>query len=292
MGITFQTYSATGSHVTVKNSYIHNTGYKACQTCVGPPSELSGYDNQLDAQRVDHVTFTNNVINHCGGHNCLQVHYDHGGSVVSGNKIGTTLAGVNATDDFCVHNCLDVKGGNSNQVTNNYVFCPHCTTGAAFYYENPFDTSGSITWVGNVVNQHKNGFQSGGGPTASGCTASPCANTTRMYNNTAYLAGSLIASAACDSTNGPYNTWDIQKNILDGGNVYMPGGACRVTWDYNDDGGVNAISGNPVGPHDLKQVNPQYTNALGGNFTPQNTTIRTYGANDSVTSFPYLGGVQ
>jgi hypothetical protein len=55
---------------------------------------------------------------------------------------------------------------------------------------------------------------------------------------------------------------------------------------------VFAITGNPVGPHDLKQINPQYVNPAGGNFTPQNTTILTYGASDTVTSFPYLGGLQ
>jgi hypothetical protein len=85
---------------------------------------------------------------------------------------------------------------------------------------------------------------------------------------------------------------DFQKNIWDGGSFYWPGGTCNITWDYNDDGGVNSVSGNPTGAHDLKQVNPQYSNASSGNFAPQNTTITGYGANDAVTSYSYLGGVQ
>jgi hypothetical protein len=294
-GITFKAYSGGGHHVTVKNSYVHNTGRGACQSCTVTPSDPGGYVNQLDAQFVDYVTFTNNVLNHCGGHNCLQVHYDEGGSMVSGNKIGTTLSGQNASDNFCVHNCLDIKGGVNNQVINNYVYCPNCKSGAAYYTENTGDRGDAaehITWIGNVANQHGNGFEAEGGTTGGGtCNTSPCAVYSKYYNNTTYQTGSPFASGSCGAGNGPYMFLDFQKNIWDGGSLYWPGNTCKVTWDYNDNGGVNSISGNPVGAHDLKQVNPQYMNVGSGNFVPQNATILTSGASDSVTAYPYLGAM-
>jgi hypothetical protein len=295
-GITFKFYSGSGgNHITVTNSYIHNTGRGACQTCTVTPSDPGGYVNQLDAQFVNYVTFSNNVLNHCGGHNCLQVHYDEGGSLVSGNKIGTTLAGANASDNFCVHNCLDVKGGVNNQILNNYVYCPNCKAGAAYYTENTGDRGDSTaysTWIGNVANQHGNGFEAEAGVVAGPCNTSPCAINAKYYNNTTYLTGSPFASGSCVSGTGIYMHIDFQKNIWDGGSFYWPGGTCNVTWDYNDDGGVNSVSGNLTGAHDLKQVNPQYSNVSSGNFAPQNTTIMSYGANDAVTSYSYLGGVQ
>lgn len=298
-GIQFKAYSGGGHHVTVQNSYIHHTGHGACTSCAGPPFDDGGYFNQLDTQNVNFVQFINNVLDHCGGHNCLNLHYDHSGAagypLVSGNKVGTMLDGTNASDNFCSHNCIDVKGGGQTaQVVNNYVYCPNCTGGAAYYSENTFDTSETIAFIGNVANQHPNGIELEGGP-SSDCTASPCSITGHLYNNTLYSTGSPIVSSSCDGTTGPYKTLDVQKNILDGGSAYFGGGsgtgACKVIWDYNDDGGVNSLSNNPVGTHDLKQVNPQYVNATGGNFTPQNTTILTYGAKNPITSAAQLGAI-
>jgi len=235
-GIQFKAYSGGGNHVTVQNSYIHHTGHGACTSCAGPPFDDGGYFNQLDTQNVNFVQFINNVLDHCGGHNCLNLHYDRSGAVgyplVSGNKVGTMLDGTNASDNFCSHNCIDVKGGGQNaQVVNNYVYCPNCTGGAAYYSENTFDPSETIAFIGNVANHHANGIQLAGGP-SSDCTAFPCSITGHLYNNTLYLTGSPIVSASCDSTIGPYKTFDVQKNILDGGSAYWGGGsgtgACKV----------------------------------------------------------------
>jgi hypothetical protein len=86
------------------------------------------------------------------------------------------------------------------------------------------------------------------------------------------------------------HTLDIQKNIVDGGETDIHGN-CAITWDYNDDGGVYSIRGNPIGAHDLIRANPQYLNAQGGDFEPQNATVLTYGAKNPITPAAQLGAV-
>jgi hypothetical protein len=283
-GITFQAYSGTGSNgvgIVVKNSYIHHDGAIACTTCGSTPaSDPGGYVNQLDAQRLTGVQFLNNTVDHCGGHNCLQVHYDNGSAVVSGNVVGTNAP-------WCNHNCIDVKGGVGTLVTNNIVTCPSCTSStAAFYTENTGNSgqgSETITYTGNIAYTVPIGFQA---ETGGSCSSSPCSIDAKYYNNTIYNSNSSWFNFMDSSCSG--HTLDLQKNIVDGGQTNIHSN-CTTTWDYNDAGGLYPISGKALGPHDLNQVNPQYVNTSSGNFTPQNPTILTYGTNDSVTPFAYLG---
>jgi hypothetical protein len=277
-GMTFQAYSGRGTNgvgIVVQNSYIHHDGVGACASCGPTPAAESGYFNQLDAQDTTGVQFLNNTLDHLGGHNALNVHFDLGGPVVSGNVVGTVAP-------FCNHNCIDVKGPVGGQIKNNIVTCPGCNANtAAFYTENVYTSASDLTYTGNIAYNVPVGFQNQTGGT---CQSSPCSIKAKYYNNTVYHS-SQYAFYAGTCTN---HTLDIQKNIFDGGAVAINSG-CSTTWDYNDDGGVFAITGNPVGPHDLKQINPQYVNPAGGNFKPQNTTILNHGTKNPVTPFSHLG---
>jgi hypothetical protein len=286
-GITFRAYSGTGTNgvgIVVQNSYIHHDGPGACTSCGPTPApDGAGYSNQLDAQLTTGVQFLNNTLDHLGGHNALNVHFDTGGPVVKGNIVGTAAP-------YCNHNCIDLKGAVGAQVLNNVVTCPSCRGAtAAFYTENTGYRGASaetITYIGNIVNKVPIGFQVETGGT---CLSSPCSIQAKYYNNTIYIPRASAYNFIDSSCSN--HTLDIQKNIIDGGETDIHSN-CMTTWDYNDDGGVYPIRGNPVGPHDLKQVNPQYVNASARDLTPQNTTILSWGANDSVTSFTYLGARQ
>jgi hypothetical protein len=92
-GVTFQTNGGTMPGITVENFYIHNTGpgcYSSNVACVG--TDDGTYANQLDfedfGQGADGVHFINNTVKWCGGHNCLQVHYDTGAVQIIGNIVG------------------------------------------------------------------------------------------------------------------------------------------------------------------------------------------------------------
>ena len=293
-GITFQAYGGPGTDgvgIVVQNSYIHHDGAKACTACGSTPaSDPGGYLNQLDAQQTTGVQFLNNTVDHCGGHNCVQVHYDIGNAVVSGNVVGTAAP-------WCNHNCIDVKGGNAT-VSNNTVNCAGCaSTVSAFYTEyNGFSgvaggsttTTEHISYIGNVSNLAPEAFHSDSG---GSCNTSSCSLQANYFNNTAYAGSNSSFQQFIHSTCTSGTAINIQKNIVDGGQSGWDS-ACgsKITWNYNDDGGVYATSlGGSAGSNDLKNVNPQYVSASTGNFTPQNTTITTYGAGDSVTSYAYVG---
>ena len=285
-GVTFQSYSGAGSNgvgLIVQNSYIHHDGLGACTSCGPTPAgDPGGYVNQLDAQLTTGVKFLNNTLDHCGGHNCIQVHYDIGNPVVSGNVVGTV-------EPYCNHNCIDLKGSIGALVIHNVVTCPGCSRStAAFYTENTGyhrTRAATIAYIGNVVNNVPIGFQAERG---GRCTSSPCSIELKYYNNTIYQPSpSQYNFMDTSCTN---HTLDIQKNIVDGGQTDIHGN-CSLTWDYNDDGGMYAISGNPVGRHDLIRANPQYSNAEGGDFEPHNATIVTYGARNPITSATHLGAV-
>jgi len=293
-GITFQAYGGPGTDgvgIVVQNSYIHNTGAKACTTCgTTPASDPGGYLNQLDAQQTTGVQFLNNTVDHCGGHNCMQVHYDIGNAVVSGNIVGTAAP-------WCNHNCIDVKGGNVT-VSNNTVNCAGCaSTVSAFYTEyNGFSgvaggsttTTEHISYIGNVSNLAPQAFHSDSG---GSCTTSSCSLQANYFNNTAYAGSNSSFQQFIHSTCTGGTAINIQKNIVDGGQSGWDS-ACgsKITWNYNDDGGAYPTNlGGSAGANDLKNVNPQYVSASTGNFTPQNTTITTYGANDPVTSNTCVG---
>ncbi|MBV8205940.1 MAG: hypothetical protein JO041_04045 [Acidobacteria bacterium] len=287
-GITFKAYWGTGVNgvgIVVKNSYIHHDGPGACTSCGSTPAaDPGGYFNQLDAQQTTGVQFLNNTLDHCGGHNCLQVHYDTGTALVSGNVVGTNAP-------WCNHNCIDVKGS-STTVIGNTVYCPGCMSNiSAFYTENTGNfgqATETITYIGNVSRLVPMGFHTDSG---GACSTQPCSITAKYFNNTVYSGSNTSAVQFLGSTCRPGTTIDVQKNIVDGGKSEFDG-ACTpyVVWDYNDDGGVYPTTlWISYGAHNLTTVNPQYVNAVAGNFTPQNSTILTYGANSGVTPYAYIG---
>ena len=224
-GITFQAYSGTGTNgvgIVVKNSYIHHDGAAACTTCGSTPaSDPGGYVNQLDAQLTTGVQFLNNTIDHCGGHNCLQVHYDKGGPIVSGNIVGTIAP-------YCNHMCIDLKGPVGAQITNNVVTCPGCGSGtAAFYTENTGYsgvTASTLTYVGNTVNNTPIGFQA---ETGGSCTSSACSINAKYYNNTINNTPYTFMDTSCTS-----HTLDVQRNVVHGGQVNIHSN-CSTTADFN-----------------------------------------------------------
>ena len=260
-GITFQTSNGNMPGIVVENSYIHNTGPGACAGC-GTPHDPDVYLNQLDfedfSEGADGVQFLNNIVNHCGGHNCINIDYDTGGPIIRGNIVGPG----------CVHNCIDMKGSVGGIVDQNI-----STSGggsndqAAFYSENTKTPHEDITYTRNIAYNSPEGFhiESGGN-----CTNSPCSIVARYYNNTVYVKSSQanIVDTSCSGA-----TLDIRNNILDGGAIDIYGG-CSVKWDYNDDGGsqhfswvnVNGSSMMPIGSHDLFNVDPQYMNADSADF--------------------------
>jgi hypothetical protein len=282
-GITFKSYRGTGTNgvgIVVQNAYIHHDGAGACTTCgPRPQPDPGGYANQLDAQYTTGVKFVNNTLEHLGGHNALTVHYDKGNAVISGNVVNAA-----SSEPWYNHNGIDVKGGRRTLVSRNVVTCPGCG-GAAFYTENTEDAHETISFIGNIAYENWNAFMI---DTGGSCFATPCSITAKLYNNTIVNSHGQTNIIDSSCTN---HSLDIQKNIIDGGTTTIAKGtACNITWDYNDDGGVYAIAGNPVGEHDLKKVDPRYADASGGNFTPRNNAINS--AIDAATSCPYLGAIQ
>ena len=260
-GIKFDTQSGNMPGITVENSYIHNTGPGACAGC-GTPFDDGHYANQLDFEDfnagADGVQFLNNTVNNCGGHNCLEVHYDTGSPVVRGNIVGPG----------CVHNCVDLKGVVGGVVDKNVTTVGGGTDQNAYYTENTLTPHEDITYSNNVAYNSFIGFHIENG---GSCTNAPCSITAKYYNNTVYVSSGQFnfMNTSCVST-----TEDIRNNIIDGGKVDIHGPPdCGFTWDYNDDGGSQGFSGVnfngsstlPAGPHDLS-VDPLYVNAAAHDF--------------------------
>jgi hypothetical protein len=301
-GIDFRVESTPMPGVVISNNYIHNTGAGAFigNTSKKGPYDDGHYANQLNAEDDtaglsggDSFQILNNIVNHCGGHNCLQVHYDTGAPLVQGNRVGPG----------CVHNCIDTKGvGNGllatplvGRILNNYVTCPGCSNGTAAYYtENTYNPSEEITYENNIAYNAPIAFQAetGGSCPAS---ASPCAINAQYYNNTAYqLSQFNFIDSSCTN-----HTLDIEKNIIDTSNVDIHTGSCAsVTWSTNDVVPVN-MSGVPS--NEINDINndpsfcgaslspPNFANV--SDFSPMDSTVSSYGTNDKVTSDSYLGAV-
>jgi hypothetical protein len=267
--IGFQTSGGAMPGITIKNNLIHQDGPGACAGC-GSPADSGGYVAQIDfsdyTQGQNGVQILNNTIWDVGGHNAMHVHYDTSPNVlVQGNIVGPG----------CIHNCIDTKGING-QVKNNIATCPassargaQCSSvDAGFYSENTYVSgSTSPTWIGNIAHDIALGFQV------------QSAVTPRLYNNTVCNV-SQFAAYLQTCTNA-----DVQKNIIQG----TIADNCVATWDYNDDWGP----GNPIGPHDIN-VDPQFVNPAGNppDFRPQNVTVQTAGAPDSMTPFAYIGALR
>jgi len=259
-GMTFQTSNGKMPGIIVQNSRIHNTGPGACAGC-GIPHDTGGYLNQLDfedfSDGADGVRFLNNIVNHCGGHNCVNIHYDTGGPIIRRNIVGPG----------CVHDCIDVKGSVGGIVDQNIATSGGGTKQDDFYSENTETAHEDITYTRNVAYNSPIGFHIENG---GSCTHSPCSIVAHYYNNTVYQSSNQvnIEDTSCRET-----TFDIRNNILDGGAIDIHGG-CSVTWDYNDDGGsqgfawvdMNDSSTSPKGSHDLSNADPQYVNVVSADF--------------------------
>lgn len=293
-GINFRVENIAMPGIVVRNNYIHNTGPGAYAGARGRgPFDDGKYRNQLNAEDDtagasggDGFQLINNTVENCGGHNCLQVHYDVASPLVQGNTVGPG----------CIHNCIDTKGVVGGQIINNVATCPGCNSAtAAFYTENTYTANESITYSGNVAYDVPVGFQAETGGT---CAAghSPCSITAKYYNNTIYNPGLYnFIDGSCTN-----HTLDIQKNIVDGGTTDIHS-TCTTTWNYNDDGGVYPITGIPsVATNDLTKENPLYVSVSTGNFTPQSPSlVLTWGTNDVISiwvgntfaSVDYLGAL-
>lgn len=260
--IAFQTSGGQMPGITVQNSYIHNTGAGA-YAGGGGAFDDGQYRNQLDFEDyssglgLDGVKFINNTVNHCGGHNCLQVHYDGGGPLVRGNVVGPG----------CVHNCIDVKGAGGGVIDQN-VATTGVTSGpqGCIYMENTYNANSSVTVTRNVCYGSSVGFQVDTGGTCVGHTH--CYQTITGYNNTMVAPVNSAFPIIVGGSPSPGDiklTWE--NNIQDGGTVDINAG---VNWydDYNDCGGHQGqyATNATYGSHDIMNLDPLYANFGGNDF--------------------------
>jgi hypothetical protein len=253
-GMTFQTTGGNMPGITVQYSYIHNTGPGAYAGGAGAFDDHN-YLNQLDFEDysagtgADGVKFLNNVVKNCGGHNCVQVHYDAGSPVVQGNIVGPG----------CVHNCIDLKGTVGALVDGN-VATTGVKSGAqgCIYLENTFTASSTVMLTRNVCYGSAVGFQFDTGGTCVGHTH--CFQTITGYNNTAVAPTNTAYPIIVGGFPSPGDiklTWE--NNIMDGGTVNIHSG---VNWydDYNDCGGHQGqyATNATYGSHDLINLDPMY----------------------------------
>ena len=167
-GINFRVENTAMHGIVIADNYIHNTGPGAYAGGGGAYDDGS-YRNQLNAEDDtagasggDGFQLIDNVVESCGGHNCLQVHYDTGSPIVQGNTVGPG----------CLHNCIDTKGLVGGQIVNNVATCPGCNSAtAAFYTENTYTANETITYAGNVAYDAPIGFQTEAGGSCAGAFA-------------------------------------------------------------------------------------------------------------------------
>ena len=261
-GMTFQTSAGQMPGITVENSYIHNTGPGAYAGGSGAFDD-GNYRNQLDFEDfsagtgADGVHFLDNTVNSCGGHNCLEVHFDGGGPVVQGNVVGPG----------CTHNCIDLKGASGGLVDQN-VATTGATTGDAgcIYFENPYSASSTVLVTRNVCYGSGVAFQVDTGGSCVGHTH--CYQTITAYNNTMVAPTTTAYPIIVGGSGAPGDitiTW--KNNITDGGTVDI-NSAVNWTGDYNDDGGHQGQYATNVTPgsHDMINVDPMYVSFAGYNF--------------------------
>lgn len=311
-GITWQSNNVAAAGGIAANNYIHNTGPGAytgstvgpdifgycvnhlagsgsdCEsnsftgpTAVGPCDDCN-YRNQLDAEVYNcsgttascasGIQFLNNIVNNCGGHNCVQVHHDTGSPQVIGNTVGPG----------CIHNCVDLKAVQGAVVDSNV-----STTGAnalpgvaSFYTEDTFQDAETITFQRNLAYNSNALFQveNGGSCISPGTT---CLKTVNIWNNTVYSWNTVPAPlgfpgnwsyAFIDSSGcaGATDTLNLRNNIWDGGNIDIDSiGSCvGLVFDYNDTGGAQGNNQTSVTPgtHDVQNIDPLYDSVLALNF--------------------------
>ena len=278
-GVTFQTSGGTMPGITVENFYIHNTGagaFNSNSPIVGRDDGL--YANQLDfedfGEGPDSVHFINNVVRWSGGHNCLEVHHDTGAVLVQGNAVGPG----------CVHGAIDVKGvgrpAMPAAVKQNVATCGYsqhlcgcqgssCNPTPAFYTENVYSPSETLTYSLNVAYDSGIGFQDCPGGCANG---SGCSMNIKYYNNDVHISSSapnsfgLYASGTCDGAAALSTPIDLRNNIFDG-SVVSVNGLSAINENYNDIGGAQGNAGfsmngsRRTGLNDMVNVNPAYVNS-------------------------------
>jgi hypothetical protein len=310
-GVTFQTNGGTMPGIIVQNFYIHNTGPGAFSgTTVGPDSDsycltvgdtsgtdcagnnYSGaaivagacddcsYNNQLDfedfAQDADGVQFFDNTVKSCGGHNCMQVHYDTGAVQIVGNMVGPggphgfiDVKGVGSTSTPALIYRNTVDEGVSEGLTG-------ATNTPAYYVEDTYDSGAAVTYQENIAYDSGLCFQFCAGGCAAGYT---CSLSGKYYNNTCYAPSvtngyGFYGSSTCNGT--AYATQpslDVRNNIIDGGNYTMSiSTGMSITENYNDIGGAQGNNGYKVNgsgtlaSHDLNASNPDYWSVSNDNF--------------------------
>ncbi len=243
------------------------------------------YKNQInfedDAHNPHSVNILNNIVNSCGGHNCLQVHYDTGSPLVQGNQAGPG----------CVHNCLDVKGVGSTltspatvaQIVGNVSTCGYSralcgtTQTVGLYTENSvIAVSANELWELNTV--YDDGVAMQIVPSAISSGSGNCTNSTgecpiaaKYYNNTVYgptgIANSWGLYGGGGNGTRTNSSIDARNDIFDGfgtDSVDIPGTWGTHTEDYNDIGGSQGSpgfifnSGSTKGAHDVTNVDPLY----------------------------------
>jgi chitodextrinase len=270
-GISFQTSGGAMPGITVQNSSIHNTGPGAYAGGSGAFDDHN-YRNQLDFEDygagtgADGVRFLNNTVRNCGGHNCIQVHYDAGGPVVHGNIVGPG----------CVHNCIDLKGTSNATVDQNVATTGVSTFQGCIYTENIYTANSTVLLTRNVCYGSAVGFQFDTGGACVGHTH--CLQTITAYNNT-IVAPTNTAWPVIIGGSGAVGdikvTWE--NNITDGGTFNVNPG---VNWygDYNDNGGHQRQYATNVTPgsHDVSNVDPGYVSFAAHDFHLLSTSPVAY----------------
>ena len=259
--------------IVVQNMYIHNTGPGACAGC-GTPNDDGNYRNQLmfndENQFPDGAQFLSNVVNNCGGHNCMQLQQDTGGPLIRGNRCGPGW----------VHNCIDLKAVVGAVVDSNVVTGP-ALDGAALYNENTEIVADDVTWTRNVVVGAPNGIECELGTKRGGHQV-----VCRAYNNTLYLGSesAFVTGGDMACPKGTMVTFDIRNNVVDTKDPVWQGINCNwpLTWDYNDDcasqascsvsingstfTSLSALRAAGYGAHDEFRMNPLYADAGANDF--------------------------
>jgi hypothetical protein len=285
--ITFQNSGGNMPGIIISNNDVEDNG-PGCSGITGPClGNSSSYNNQIDfedfSQGADGVHIINNIIKWAGGWNLIQVHYDTGSVLISGNTVGPGG----------VHGYIDTKGVGSPThqaiVRNNTIIGGvgaglegwNSTGGYApgVYIENTFSgVHANVLYEFNTIYDIALGMQY--------CPGEPSGNTTtaKYYNNTVHIgvlsvhqsdAYAFYANCGVDAG----QTLDIRNNIFDGGGTSSTGtftaAANTYTEDYNNIGGHQGNKGyssngsSSLAAHDQNAVNPLYTNEGGNDFTLQ-----------------------
>ncbi len=182
------------------------------------------------------------------------MHYDTGAVQVIGNIVGPggvhgfiDVKGIGSASTPALIQRNVVDGGQSGNLAGS-------TNTPAFYTEDTWSPSTTITWQENVAYDTNIGIQLCPGGTPTGFTTG---GSWKVYNNTFYSQANNSSGTAdgyfgefdCAGANaGTYNKFalDVRNNIFDGGAssttgtlaIYTTATYSSITEDYNDIGGA------------------------------------------------------